>query len=233
MSSGNERLLVVDDDAGLRALLERYLSQNGYEVAGVGDGAAMHQYLARHPVDLILLDVMLPGADGLTLARELRGAGAPPVIIISARSDEVDRIVGLEVGADDYLSKPFNHRELLARVRAVLRRSHMAAMHEACRFGPFRLDLEGHRLLRNGEEIPLTAGEYKLLQAFVERPNRVLSRDALMQLLKGYEHAPFDRMVDVRIARLRRKIEPDPSSPAYIRTVWGEGYLFCQNGDAR
>ncbi len=230
MASGRERILVVDDDVALRALLQRYLAENGYQVAAVGDGAEMREYMVRYPVDLVLLDVMLPGTDGITLAHELRSHGAPPVIIISARGEEVDRIVGLEVGADDYLSKPFNHRELLARIRAVLRRARAsAAAGEAHTFGPYRLDTEGRRLLRNGEEVPLTGGEFELLRVFVEHPNRALSRDKLVEALKGYERAPFDRMIDVRVTRLRRRIEPEPSAPVYIRTVWGEGYLFNPN----
>ncbi len=227
-------ILVVDDDEGLRELLVRYLSDNGYEAAGVADGAAMKRHLSSHPVDLILLDVMLPGEDGLTLARELGAHGGPPIIMLSARGEEVDRIVGLEVGADDYLPKPFSHRELLARVTAVLRRRQPpAASGRMRRFGPFEVDLEAHRLTRNGEEIDLSGAEFALLKVLVENPDRVLGRDALVELLKGYERAPFDRMVDVRVTRLRRKIEPDPAHPVYLRTVWGEGYLFSPGGARR
>jgi len=234
MAEGRFRILVVDDDEGLRELLVRYLADNGYEAAGVGDGAAMKRQLASHAVDLILLDVMLPGEDGLSLARELGSRGGPPIIMLSARGEEVDRIVGLEVGADDYLPKPFSHRELLARVAAVLRRRQPAAASGRIRrFGPFEVDLEAHRLLRNGEEVDVSGAEFALLKVLVENPDRVLSRDALVELLKGYERAPFDRMVDVRVTRLRRKIEPDPAHPVFLRTVWGEGYLFSSGGARR
>ncbi len=222
---------MVDDDEGLRELLVRYLSDNGYEAAGVGDGQAMKRHLSSHPVDLLLLDVMLPGEDGLTLARDLGTHGGPPIIMLSARGEEVDRIVGLEVGADDYLPKPFSHRELLARVAAVLRRRQpVAAAGRLRRFGPFEVDLEAHRLTRNGEEVDVSGAEFALLKVLIENPDRVLSRDALVELLKGYERAPFDRMVDVRVTRLRRKIEPDPAHPVYLRTIWGEGYLFSPGG---
>jgi DNA-binding response OmpR family regulator len=234
MAESRSRILVVDDDEGLRELLVRYLSDNGHEAAGVADGRAMKQHLAAHPVDLILLDVMLPGEDGLSLARDLGTHGGPPIIMLSARGEEVDRIVGLEVGADDYLPKPFSHRELLARVAAVLRRRQPAAASGRIRrFGPFEVDLEAHRLTRNGEEVDVSGAEFALLKVLIENPDRVLSRDALVELLKGYDRAPFDRMVDVRVTRLRRKIEPDPAHPIYLRTVWGEGYLFSPGGARR
>ena len=231
MAECRGRILVVDDDEGLRELLVRYLKDNGYEAAGVADGQAMKQHLSAHAVHLILLDVMLPGEDGLSLARDLGTHGGPPIIMLSARGEEVDRIVGLEVGADDYLPKPFSHRELLARVAAVLRRRQPAAASGRIRrFGPFEIDLEAHRLTRNGEEVDLSGAEFALLKVLIENPDRVLGRDALVELLKGYERAPFDRMVDVRVTRLRRKIEPDPAHPVYLRTVWGEGYLFSPAG---
>lgn len=231
MAECRGRILVVDDDEGLRELLVRYLSDNGYVAAGVADGQAMKRHLSTHPVDLILLDVMLPGEDGLSLARDLGTHGGPPIIMLSARGEEVDRIVGLEVGADDYLPKPFSHRELLARVAAVLRRRQPApATGRLRRFGPFEVDLEAHRLTRNGEEIDVSGAEFALLKVLIENPDRVLGRDALVELLKGYERAPFDRMVDVRVTRLRRKIEPDPAHPVYLRTVWGEGYIFSPGG---
>lgn len=232
---GGERatLLVVDDDEGLRELLVRYLRDNGYAATAVGDGVAMRAHLLTHAVDLILLDVMLPGEDGLVLARELRGQDAPAIIMLSARGEEVDRIVGLEVGADDYLPKPFSHRELLARVAAVLRRRQPPLEGGRIRrFGPFVVDVEARRLSRNGEEVPLSGAEFALLRTLLDNPDRVLSRDALVELLKGYERSPFDRMVDVRVTRLRRKIETDPAHPVYLRTVWGEGYLFAPRGKA-
>jgi two-component system, OmpR family, phosphate regulon response regulator OmpR len=231
MSTDRKHLLVVDDDVGLRELLVRYLSDNGYAVAGVADGEAMKRHLATYPVDLVLLDVMLPGESGLSLARTLTAQAAPAIIMLSARGEEVDRIVGLEVGADDYLPKPFSHRELLARVAAVLRRRQtVAEPGRIRRFGPFAVDLEARRVTRNGEELGLSGAEFSLLKVLLDHPDRVLSRDALVDLLKGYERGPFDRMVDVRVTRLRRKIEVDPAHPVYLRTVWGQGYLFSPRG---
>lgn len=228
-----KQILVVDDDAGMRELLQQYLSTQGYRVATVADGVAMDAHLANHTADIVILDLMLPGEDGLSLARRLRAQGNLPIIMLSARGEDVDRIVGLEVGADDYLAKPFNPRELLARIRALLRRSEEshpaagAARQETHRFGPFMLNLDTHDLHKNGKNMPLTAGEFNLLRVFSEHPNRVLSRDSIMEMLKGYERSPFDRSIDVRVTRLRRKIEDDPNTPVYIRTVWGEGYLFA------
>lgn len=231
------RILIVDDDPGLRELLQRYLTDQGYSVASAEDGVAMDRHLAENPVDLIILDLMLPGEDGLTIAGRLSKSTPIPIIILSARGEDIDRIVGLEVGADDYLAKPFNPRELLARIRAVMRRRQGADSGEEKdgarkirEFGPFRLDLTARILSRDGEETALTSGEYMLLEALVGHPNRVLSRDALVDLLKGYDRSPFDRSVDVRITRLRRKIEPDPKAPIYIRTVWGVGYMFTPQG---
>lgn len=235
MTRERSHLLVVDDDEGLRDLLVRYLADNGYDVAGVADGEAMKHHLACQPVDLVLLDVMLPGEDGLSLARALSTQGGPAIIMLSARGQEVDRIVGLEVGADDYLPKPFSHRELLARVAAVLRRRQPPADSRGRlrHFGPYTVDLESHRLTRNGEEVALSGAEFALLKVLLDHPDRVLGRDTLVELLKGYERGPFDRMVDVRVTRLRRKIEVDPARPVYLRTVWGEGYLFSPRGAAR
>lgn len=232
-------LLIVDDDAELRDLLVRYLRNNGFDAVAVADGLAMERYLRGHPVDLVILDLMLPGKDGLAIARELRSEGGPPIIMLTARGDEVDRIVGLEVGADDYLAKPFNARELLARIRAVLRRRtpDTAAMRagegQAYLFGPYRLDVKMHRLLRGDTEVPLTAADFKLLCLFARHPNQLLSRDTLMDMLKGYERAPFDRSIDVRITRLRRKIEVSPAAQVFIRTVRGEGYMFTPDGEVR
>jgi DNA-binding response OmpR family regulator len=226
----SEHLLVVDDDAALRDLLCRYLSGHGYMVSAVADGIGMEQALTEQQIDLVILDLMLPGEDGLTLAKRLRHRSNLPIIILSAHGDEVDRIVGLEVGADDYLAKPFNPRELLARIRAVLRRSNTASIAETANstysFGAFRLDPASRSVTLNGEALPLTSSEFTLLEIFVTHPNRVLSRDTLLQLLKGYEHQPYDRSIDVRVTRLRRKLETDPAHPVHIRTVWGEGYLF-------
>lgn len=233
-------LLIVDDDAELRELLVRYLQANGFEVFAVADGAAMERHLGSQPVDLVILDLMLPGKDGLTIARELRNSGDLPVIMLSARGDDVDRIVGLEVGADDYLAKPFNSRELLARIRAMLRRriadrtyETRAAEGQTHLFGPYRLNVKAHRLSRNGRDVELTAAEFKLLCLFARHPNQLLSRDALMDMLKGYERASFDRSIDVRVTRLRRKIEDNPAVPEFIRTVRGEGYMFTPDSEPR
>ena len=221
-------MLVVDDDAELRELLQQYLEQKGYAVLCAEDGAAMDAALATREVDLVVLDVMLPGEDGLSIATRLKQAGGLPIIILSAQGEDIDRIVGLEVGADDYMAKPFNPRELLARIRAVLRRgtprgneAHIVS------FGPFRLDFNAHRLTQDGEPVALTAGEFDLLSTLARHPNRVLDRDRILDILTGTERAPFDRSIDVRVTRLRSKIEPDPSSPVYIRTIWGKGYMFC------
>jgi two-component system phosphate regulon response regulator OmpR len=233
------RILVVDDDADLRALLTDYLAGEGFSVAGAENGVAMDDWLSGHETDLIILDLMLPGDDGLTLARRLRARTDVPIIMLSARGDEVDRIVGLEVGADDYMPKPFNPRELLARIRAVLRRRTPGAAGgvpadsgEQIRFGPYRLDLVQRELRRGNETVVLTSGELELLRILAEHPERVLDRDRLLDLLKGYERSPFDRSIDVQIARLRAKIEPDTKRPRYIRTIWGKGYMFTPSGES-
>ena len=230
-----QHILVVDDDVALRELVTDYLAASGYQVEGVGDGAAFRASVARHTPDLVVLDLMLPGEDGLSLLKWLRSDGGPPVIIVSARGDEVDRVVGLEVGADDYLAKPFGPRELLARVRAVLRRSGDSSNEPKApstyAFGAFHLNIVSHVLAHADGEIPLTSGEFNLLRILLEHPNQVLTRDHLITLLKGYERAPFDRSVDVRVTRLRRKIEPHPEAPIYLRTIWGEGYLFSPQGE--
>jgi DNA-binding response OmpR family regulator len=222
--------LVVDDDRETRDLLSMYFRDQGFDVDTVKDGPDMDAWLDRHTTSLVILDLMLPGEDGLSLARRLRVDHELPIVMISARGEEVDRIIGLEVGADDYLPKPFNPRELLARVRAVLRRTSQAAhahpSEHAYDFGPFRLDPETRLVQKNGEDVDLSRAEYDLLLIFVEHPNRVLSRDSILDILDGRERDPFDRSIDVRVTRLRHKIEEDPSHPQYIRTVWGVGYQF-------
>jgi DNA-binding response OmpR family regulator len=229
-------ILVVDDDKGIRDLLSEYLGQQGYRVDTARDGKEMDERLARAKPALVVMDLMLPGDDGLALTRRIKSTLGCPVIMLSARGEDIDRIVGLEVGADDYLPKPFNPRELLARIRAVLRRgvevgaNAQGDMPRTSRFGDFELDLAAQRLTRKDEEIPLTHAEFALLKVFVEHPNHALSRDQIMDWLKGYERDPFDRSIDVRVTRLRRKIEPDPANPVYIRTVWGQGYLFNPKG---
>lgn len=235
MTPGNH-ILIVDDDPDLRGLLTRYLEEQGISATAVEDGKAMDAFLETgEPVDLLILDLMLPGEDGLSIARRLKMARELPIIILSARGDEIDRIVGLEMGADDYLPKPFNPRELLARINAVLRRPSVANTRPAAtprlmEFGPFKLDRESHALTRDGEEVALTSGEYDLLNVFLDHPRRVLDRDLLLDRVKGYDRAPFDRSIDVRITRLRKKLEANPAEPLYIRTIWGEGYLFDPKG---
>ena len=230
----NPQVLVVDDDAGIRDLLADYLAKQGMKVATARDGKEMDERLAGFDPDLIVMDLMMPGEDGLSLTRRVKAGRDVPVIMLSARGEDIDRIVGLEVGADDYLAKPFNPRELLARIRAVLRRGGAGAKadgsEEVARFGPFVLDLAAQSLARDGQDIPLTQAEFTLLKLFVEHPGRALSRDQIMDWLKGYERDPFDRSIDVRVTRLRKKLEDDPANPIYIKTVWGQGYLFSPKG---
>ncbi|MBP9735213.1 MAG: response regulator [Rhodoferax sp.] len=228
-------ILVVDDDPDLLELLRSYLGSNGFSVAVAADGVAMRAELATRAADAIVLDLMLPGEDGLSLTRALRASSQVPILMLSARGEELDRVIGLEVGADDYLAKPFGPRELLARLRALLRRGQVApstplAEPTLPRFGPYQLDTLGHRLFKDGVELSLTSAEYDLLAALVAHPNRVLSRDTLVDMLRGYDRDPFDRSIDNRVTRLRRKIEADPAAPTYIRTVRGEGYLFNPKG---
>ncbi len=232
MNTHKQRLLVVDDEPELRFLLKSYLSKEGYEVEAVEDGAALDQYLANNTVDLVILDLMLPGEDGLSIGRRLRQQKNLPIIILSARGEELDRIVGLEMGADDYLTKPFNPRELLARVRSVLRRCKQPVVTDesaVITFGPFSLDVQKHKLRKGNNNIPLTTGEFTLLLIFLRHQDRVLNRDTLLELTKGYDHSPMDRSIDVCVGRLRKKIESDPSEPVYLRTVWGAGYMFSQD----
>jgi two-component system phosphate regulon response regulator OmpR len=236
----SQRILVVDDDPELRAMLRDYLTGNGFVVDLAAHGDAMRACLAQQMPHAVILDLMLPGEDGLALARELRRSSDLPILMLSARGEEIDRVIGLEVGADDYLPKPFSPRELLARLRALLRRAQPISAGElppaskpaeqAVRFGPFLLDGAAFRLLRDGQDVGLSVAEFTLLQAMAAHPNRVLSRDQLIDWLKGYERDAFDRSIDVRVARLRRKIEDDPAHPVYVRTIRGQGYLFNPSG---
>lgn len=229
-----DRIVVVDDDARIRDLLRRYLSQEGFEVLLAEDGKALSRHLSRESVDLIVLDLMLPGEDGLSICRRLRNSNdLTPIIMLTAKVEDVDRIVGLEVGADDYLPKPFNPRELLARVNAVLRRRPSLEAPGApgkevqtITFGDFEFDLSLRRLSKSGEPIALTTGEFSMLKALVRHPRQPLTRDKLAQLARGREFEPFDRSLDVQVSRLRKMIEPDPAQPRYIQTVWGVGYVF-------
>ncbi|MCM2342176.1 two-component system response regulator OmpR [Rhodoferax sp.] len=234
-----DKILVVDDDARIRDLLRRYLTQEGFEVLQAEDGKALTRVLLREPVDLIVLDLMMPGEDGLSVCRRLRAANdRTPIIMLTAKGEDIDRIVGLEVGADDYLGKPFNPRELLARIHAVLRRRPQveapgapSADNETVIFGPFSFDL-GARILHKGEEeINLTTGEFAMLKALVRHPRQPLSREKLAQLARGRDFEPFDRSLDVQVSRLRKLVEVDATVPRYIQTVWGVGYVFVPDGN--
>jgi two-component system, OmpR family, phosphate regulon response regulator OmpR len=228
------RVAVVDDDARIRDLLRRYLSQEGFDVVLAEDGLGLQRLMSRESLDLIVLDLMMPGEDGLSICRRLRAKGdTTPIVMLTAKGEDVDRIVGLEIGADDYLGKPFNPRELLARINAVLRRRPAPEMPgapsregEKIHFGPYEFDLGQRRLFKEGEEQPLTTGEFAMLKALVRHPRQPLSRDKLAQLTRGREFEPFDRSLDVQISRLRKMLEIDPSKPRYIQTVWGLGYVF-------
>jgi two-component system OmpR family response regulator len=227
-------ILIVDDHREIRELVSRALAKEGFRVSVAADGRAMRQVLADSRIDLILLDLMLPGEDGLSLCRSLRAQSNIPIIMLTAKGDEVDRVIGLEMGADDYLPKPFGSRELVARIRAVLRRSREigaapgpAERPKHYRFDRWRLDTDRHELIRDDATVvPLSTGEYDLLVAFVERPQRVLSRDQLLDLTRGRAATPLDRSIDTQVSRLRRKLETDPANPSIIKTVWGGGYTF-------
>ena len=229
----SRKVLVVDDDLKLRQLLCRYLNENGFEVDAAEDGREMDQKLSSFAADLIVLDLMLPGEDGLSIARRLQNSSEIPIIILSAKGDEMDRIAGLEIGADDYLSKPFNPRELLARIQSVLKRTgkiredqQESLKQNKIVFGPFLMDLDSHILSREGETIALTSGEFELLRHLASRPNHVLSREQLLDFLDDGVECAFDRSIDVRITRIRKKIESNPQAPEYIQTVRGVGYRF-------
>jgi DNA-binding response OmpR family regulator len=225
-------IVVVDDDEGVRSMVAEYLVRNGFSVSEAEGGERLRAIMAERPIDLALLDISMPGDDGLTLAREIRGLGRAGIIMLTANSDDLDKIVGLEVGADDYVTKPFNPRELLARIRAVLRRLQgsgavAATMGNEVQMGRCRLNLDTHRLYdSDGSEVAITAMEFDLLKTFAEHPDRVLARDQLLDLAHSKDMEPFDRSIDTRIARLRRKIESDPSKPGCIKTVRGVGYVF-------
>ena len=225
-------ILIVDDHHEIRDLVSRALSKEGFRVSAAADGRAMRKTLADSRIDLILLDLMMPGEDGLSLCRSLRAQSGIPIIMLTAKGDEIDRVVGLEMGADDYLPKPFGSRELIARIRAVLRRGHRHDQPKAekpvqYRFDRWRLDIAARELLRDdGVTVPLSTGEYDLLMAFVERPQRVLNRDQLLDLARGRAASTFDRSIDTQVSRLRKKIERDPADPKIVKTVWGGGYSF-------
>jgi len=240
MDDTKVHILVVDDDPGLRSLLQRYLIEQGMTVSTVQDAKEMDEFFNHDTVHLIILDLMLPGEDGLSIARRIKATLNIPIIILSAKGDDVEKIIGLEMGADDYLAKPFNPRELLARIRAVLRRQCPEgkeqgnvienASHQIIQFADFKLDLSKRSFYKKEREITLTSGEFTLLETFCQHPEHVLSRDHLMDLIGGFDRTPFDRSIDIRITRLRKKIEADPKKPQFIRTIWGVGYMFTPGG---
>ena len=239
------RLIAVDDEPELREMLIEYLARNGFDMRGAADGRELDERLAERPADLLLLDVNMPGEDGLSIARRLRATSAIPIMMLTSASDVIDRVVGLEIGADDYVTKPFDLRELLARIRSVLRRSRSetatpvmdpAYVNEAppdnrtVQFGVMQLHLDRRCLISpEGNESALTAMEFDLLQAFAQHPNRVLNRDQLLEFAHNRGWEPFDRSIDIRVARIRRKIEVDPTKPEVIKTVRGVGYLFVSS----
>ena len=232
----NGRILVVDDDADVRWMVQKYLSKHGLHVALAEDGEQMREMIEAAPYDLVVLDINMPGEDGLSLARFLRANHSVGIIMLTAAADVFDRVVGLEMGADDYVTKPFEPRELLARIKSVLRRIDQSQVASEdvedgndryVRFGEHMLDLEAHQLLdANNESVSITSMEFDLLKAFAENPDKVLNRDQLLNMAHNKDWDPFDRSIDIRIARLRRKIEPDPAKPQIIKTVRGAGYIF-------
>ncbi len=234
MTDTPEHLLVVDDDREIRRLLEEYLTQSGYRVTTVGDGRAMRRALDEYRIDLVVLDLMLPGEDGLSLCRGLRVQSNMPVLMLTARGSEIDRIVGLEMGADDYLAKPFNPRELLARVKSILRRAKSLPYQQAptdvsaYRFGDWTLDVATRNITAaDGLVVPLSGAEFRLLRVFLEHPQIVLSRDQLLELVSGRETIAFDRSIDVLIGRLRKRLKDDGKEPSLIKTERGAGYVLA------
>jgi two-component system OmpR family response regulator len=240
MNDPQDHILVVDDDAEIRSLLGDYLRKNGYRATAVADGKAMWTALARGKVDLVVLDLMLPGDDGLTLCRKLRSEAETPVIMLTARGEETDRIVGLEMGADDYLAKPFSPRELLARIKSVMRRYRSLPRNlraddaREIAFAGWRLDVVARHLVSaQGVVTSLSGSEYQLLRVFLSHPNHVLTRDQLMVLSKGREADPLERGIDIQVSRLRHRLNDDPSDPKIIKTVRGEGYVLAAPVEVR
>ncbi len=234
----SRKILIIDDDPRLRDLLRRYLTDQGFITLVAEDARDMNKIMQREHFDLLVLDLMLPGEDGLSVCRRLRSMhDTTPIIMLTAKTEEIDRIIGLEMGADDYLSKPFNPRELAARIKAILRRrgieEHPGAPsheNESISFGPFILNMATRTLMRDEEVVPITTGEFSVLKVFGRHPKVPLSRDKLMELARGREYEAYDRSLDVQISRLRRLIEKNPSKPAFIQTVWGMGYVFVPDG---
>jgi two-component system phosphate regulon response regulator OmpR len=233
-----DKVVIVDDDARIRDLLRRFLSQEGFDVLMAEDGRALSRIMQRESLDLLVLDLMLPGEDGMSICKRLRAEGQRvPIIMLTAKGEDVDRIAGLELGADDYLVKPFNPRELLARIHAVLRRRPTLEApgapsneQEVIAFGDFVFDLGARSLKKAGKDIALTTGEFAMLKVLARHPRQALSREKLAQLARGREFEPFDRSLDVQVSRLRKMIEVDPAQPKIIQTVWGVGYVFVPDG---
>lgn len=230
----SDHILIVDDDPDIRELVSDYLEKNGFRTTTAADGKGMWAALDRSRVDLIVLDLMLPGEDGLTLCRTLRASSDIPVIMLTARGDEMDRIIGLEMGADDYIPKPFSPRELLARIKVILRRARALPAESRAedvkliRFAGWTLDVVARHLVSSqGVVVPLSGVEYRLLRVFLSHPNRVLNRDQLLDLTQGREASPFDRSIDVQVSRLRRHLEDDAREPVILKTVRGEGYVLA------
>ncbi len=239
MGQETPKILVVDDDMRLRALLERYLVEQGFVVRSAANSEQMDRLLERENFHLLVLDLMLPGEDGLSICRRLRqNENEIPIIMLTAKGDEVDRIIGLELGADDYMPKPFNPRELLARAKAVLRRKTQEApgapslAEEVIEFGEFSLNLATREMRKGEQSMPLTSGEFAVLKSLITHPREPLSRDKLMNLARGRDYSALERSIDVQVSRLRRMLEQDPANPRYIQTVWGLGYVFVPDGSA-
>ncbi len=238
MNQETQKILVVDDDLRIRSLLERYLKEQGYQVKTAADSEQMDRFLERENYHLLVLDLMLPGEDGLSICKRLRTSeNMIPIIMLTAKGDEVDKIIGLELGADDYLAKPFNPRELLARIKAVMRRRTVevpgapSAKEKIIVFGEFTLNLATREMYQNDKVINLTSGEFAVLKSLVTHPRQPLSRDKLMNLARGRDYSALERSIDVQVSRLRRLLEIDPAKPRYIQTVWGVGYVFVPDGD--
>lgn len=234
MSAKPSRILVVDDDPELRSLLQRFLGEHGYKVRTASSGAEMDRELTREPADVLVLDLMMPGEDGLAITRRLRAGGeSVPILMLTARGDPVDRVLGLEMGCDDYLAKPFLPRELVARIAAILRRIGPTApsADEVIAFGPYRIDISGHRLTCDDKDIALSSREFALLAALAQAKGRTLSRATLVERAIGRDAEVTDRAIDVAIARLRKAIGDDPSDPRWVRTIWGTGYMLASGAD--
>lgn len=238
MPHSGTRILIIDDEARIRTLLERYLLEQGFSVVIATSTAGADKLLGSRNIDLIVLDLMLPGEDGVSFCRRLRGAGNNvPIIMLTAKIDEIDRVVGLEVGADDYVPKPFSPRELVARIQAVLRRRRAeppagspAPEEKALKFGNCRFNLATRELVKNGKRLRLTSGEFAVLQALATHPRQPMSRNRLLELARGREYTGTDRSMDVQVSRLRQLIEDDPGEPRYLQTVHGFGYVFVPDG---